>query len=43
MRLGEIAMIRLIDNEKLPLIELLTKVTDQEELIRKLQDQLDRR
>ena len=38
--LGEIAIIRLTKDQKLPFMELLIKVTEQEELIHKLQEQL---
>lgn len=40
--LAEVALIKLTTNEHIPLMELLIKVTDQEQLIRKLQDQLRR-
>ena len=35
--LAEIALIRITTEDKIPLVELLVKVTEQEELIRKLQ------
>ena len=40
--LVEVALLRLTNDETIPLVELLIKVTEQEQLIQKLQDQLEK-
>lgn len=40
--LAEVALLRLTNDETIPLVELLIKVTEQEQLIQKLQDQLEK-